>query len=137
MSEPSESNEKRSGRSPILEWVFGGIGLALTLSMIGFIGWQAVTHPSGEPPRIELRVEEVARVGDGYVAEVVARNRSRTTAKGVEVEAILSPDSAESETSSVTFDYIPGGSSVRGAVHFSTDPSAHQVRLRTVGHVEP
>ena len=137
MSGPSETSKKRRGRSPIMEWVFGGIGLALTLSMIGYIGWQAVTRPSEEPPRIELSVHKVTRVGSGYVAQVVARNRSRTTAKDVEVEAILSPGSAESETSSVTFDYIPGGSAVRGAVHFSTDPAAHELRLRTVGHIEP
>lgn len=137
MSERSDDVKKHPGRSPLIEWIFGGIGLALTLAMIGFIGWQAVSHSSEEPPRIELRIEDVSRSGSGYVAEIVARNHSRSTAKGVEVEAVLSPGSAESETSTLTFDYIPGGSTVRGALHFSKNPTAGALQLRTLGHTDP
>src|SRR5690606_14224546 len=98
MNERSKSAAKHPGRSPLMEWIFGGIGLALTLSMIGFIGWKAVTHPPAQPPDIEVRIDQVSRVGGGYAAQIVANNRSRDTAKGVEVEGVLSsPGSAESE----------------------------------------
>lgn len=133
----ASGEKKGQPRSPVLEWIFGGVGLVLTLAMLGFIGWQAVTQGNGMPPWIEVRVDRVAPAGDAYVVEIVARNRSPRTAKGVEVEGVLAPPGGESETSSVTFDFIPGGSSVRGGLHFSSDPAAGDLQLRTLGHSHP
>lgn len=136
MNERSGQSKKPRSRSPLMEWIFGGIGLVLTLSLIGFIGWQAVTQPPRQPPHIELRVEQVSPVGTGYVAQIAARNHSPETAKGVEIEGTLSRG-ADEETSSVTFDYVPGGSTVRGGLHFTSNPATGELRLRTLGHTYP
>ena len=137
MNERSGNTKKPRGRSPLMEWIFGGIGLVLTLSLIGFIGWQAVTQPPQRPPLIEVRVGKISQLGGGYVAEIVARNRSSQTAKTVEIEGTLSSGSAETETGSITFDYVPGGSTVKGVLHFSSDPASGDLRLRIVGHAYP
>lgn len=137
MNERSERSKKARKRSPLMEWIFGGIGLVLTLSLIGFIAWQAVTQPPQRPPLIEVRVEKISPLGGGYVAEIVARNRSSQTAKTVEIEGTLSSGSAENETSSITFDYVPGGSTVKGVLHFTSDPASGDLRLRTLGHTYP
>lgn len=137
MSDQQGKSKKHGARSPLMEWIFGGIGLVLTLSLIGFIGWQAVTQPARQPPLIELRVEKVSPIGHGYVAQIAAHNRSPHTAKGVEIEGTLASGSAETETSTVTFDYIPGGSTVKGGLHFTSDPATGELRLRTLGHARP
>ena len=137
MNDRSEASSKQVIRAPLLEWIFGGIGLVLTLSMIGFIGWQAMTQREEAPLHIELRVEQVSEVGGTYAAEIVANNHSRRTAKGVEVEGTLRSGSSEPEVSSVTFDYIPGCSSVRGGLRFSSDPTAGDLQLRALGHARP
>lgn len=126
------SNRKNGARSVGIEWIAGGLGLLLTLGLLGFLGWQAVTVDRQVPPQLDLRVESVAPAGAGYVAAIVVRNRSPHTAGGVEVEGTLA-----GETSSVTFSYVPGGSSVRGGLYFSSDPSAGGLRLRALGYSDP
>ena len=127
--------ERKRGRrrSPMVEWIAGGLGLVLTLALLGFIGWQAVTQDGQDVPQVELSVERISPAGQGYVAEIVARNRSPRTASGVEIEGALS----SGETSSLTLDYIPGGSSVRGGLYFSADPAAGDLRLRAHGYSRP
>lgn len=143
MSEQEDQRERedqpnrRGKRSAVMEWVFGAIGFALTLAIVGFVGWQAVSPDREAPPDIEVAVERISPVGAGYVVEVVAHNRASQTAKGVEVEGVLTRGGEESETGSFTFDYLPGGSSARGGLHFSADPAAGELQLRTLGHSRP
>ena len=137
MSGRQDTAGAQGARSPVMEWVFGGIGLVLTVSLIGFIAWQAVQRPARQPAQIELRVEEVAALADGYVARIAARNLARHTAKGVEIEGTLATGAAEPETARLVFDYVPGGSTVKGALHFTTDPTAGELRLRSLGYADP
>ena len=137
MAEESRSRSQGAQRPAILEWLVGGIGLVLTLGLVGFIGWEAVTGSNGTPPGIELRVEDVSAAGPGYVATIVARNTGPRTAASVEIEGKLSRRGGESETSTVTIDYVPGGSEVRGGLYFTQDPSAGQLQLRALGYTQP
>ena len=120
-----------------VEWIAGAVGLVLTLALLGFIGWRALTGDGHSPPELELRVERVVRAGDAYVAQFVVHNRAEQTAEGVEIEGKLSGGTGEPETSTATFDYIPGGSAVRGGLYFSSDPRTGDLRLRALGHTRP
>ena len=120
-----------------IEWIAGALGLVLTVALLGFIGWRALTGEEHSPPELELRVERVVRAGDAYVAQFVAHNRSPQTAEGVGIEGELSVATGEPERSTATFDYIPGGSSVRGGLYFSSDPGAGSLRLRALGYTRP
>ena len=137
MSNRPNRSKKSGAKSPLLEWIFGTIGLVLTLSILGFVGWQALTQGEDLPPRIDVRVERVSPADGSYVVEIVAHNRSSTTAKSVEVEGVLAPRSGQPETRRVTFDYVPGGSTVRGGLHFLSDPATGKLHLRALGHARP
>jgi uncharacterized protein (TIGR02588 family) len=129
------SGKPRQGAA--IEWIAGAVGLVLTLALLGFIGWGALTHDRNSPPELELRVERVVRAGGAYVAQFVAHNRAQQTAEGVEIEGELSVGTGEPERSTATFDYVPGGSSVRGGLYFSSDPRAGDLKLRALGHTRP
>lgn len=136
--QPSEQgNKQRAGRTPALEWISGGIGLALTLAMLGFIGWQAFAAPGSAPPVIEVRVERVVAAADGWVAEVVAVNRSPSTAAAVEVQGELRQGEEVVATSQVTFDYVPGHSEQRGGLYFEQNPSGYELDVRALGYMRP
>lgn len=134
-----EGNDDRSAgpRSSALEWAAGSIGLAVTLAILGYLGWQALTQRGPVAPDIEIEAERISRAGSNYIVEIVAHNRAPSAVAAVEIEGTLTSASSASETGRVTFDYIPGGSSVRGGLHFSSDPTAGSLELRSLGHVRP
>ena len=125
-----------SRKSPI-EWIAGAIGLVLTLSMIGFIGYQALIGGDEAPAAVDVRVVSVQQAGAGFVVEIVASNLSRQTAAGVEVEGVLRRGGAEMERSSMSFDYVPGHSQSRGGLFFTSDPRSGALSVRPVGYHEP
>src|SRR5690606_38259588 len=84
---------------------------------------------------VEIEVEVGSDAGPSYVVEITAHNRARSAVAAVEIEGALTSAGGAAETGRVTFDYIPGGSSVRGGLHFSTDPRVGDLSLRSVGHV--
>src|SRR5690349_20317565 len=96
------------GSTPLLEWVAGGIGAILTLTLLGFLGWQAWSNPGDVPPQIEVSLRDVMPAGDGFVARIAAVNGSPETAAAVEVEGVLSRDGEEVERAQATLDYVPG-----------------------------
>jgi uncharacterized protein (TIGR02588 family) len=124
-------------RAVIFEWVAGGIGLLLTLALVGFIGWEAFTRSERVPPQIEVGMEEIQPVGHGYVVKIVARNAAGETAQAVEIEGTLMQGGREVEKSTVTVDYVPGGSSAHAGLYFTRDPAAGQLQLRALGYAQP
>ncbi len=69
-----ERDEAQVERTPFLEWVAGAIGAILTLTLIGFLGWQAWSNPGDVPPDLTVRLEEVlpAVSGDAFTATIRA-----------------------------------------------------------------
>ena len=132
-----ERNEAQGERTPLLEWVAGAVGATLTLTLIGFLGWEAWTSPGDVPPDVTVRLEAVLPAGEGFVARIVAANGSPETAAAVEVEGVLSRDGDEVETAGATLDYVPGNSEKRGGLFFSEDPREGDLRLRALGYQEP
>jgi uncharacterized protein (TIGR02588 family) len=127
----------RGERTPLLEWIAGGIGAVLTLALLGFLGWEAWTTPGDAPPEVTVRLEEVMPAGDGFVARIAAVNGSPATAAAVEVEGTLSRGGEEVERAQATLDYVPGHSETRGGLFFAEDPREGDLRLRALGYQAP
>ena len=123
--------------TPALEWIAAGIGLLLTLAILGTIGWEMIAGRGDRPPAIEARVERIVPTGSGYVAEIALRNGSPATAAAVQVEGELTKPGGEVVTSSVTLDYVPGESTRHAGLFFKDDPHAGRLEVRTLGYAEP
>lgn len=125
------------GSKPMLEWVSAAVGLMLTLAMLGFLGWKAITGNHEAPPTITVDNGEITPVGSGYVVEIVATNESGATAAGVQVQGRIMHGGRSLATSTVTFDYVPGHSSRHGGMFFESDPRTGDLRTRALGYSEP
>jgi uncharacterized protein (TIGR02588 family) len=131
------SGEEQRTR-PLVEWIAGGIGLVLTLALLGFVGWQAVSAPGQAAPAIAVRVTAISpQPGGGHVVEIAAANRTAQTAAGVEVEGTVTPPGGQAETSTTTFDYVPGHSEAHGGLFFTADPAAGVLTVRAMGYRRP
>lgn len=126
-----------AARVPVLEWIAAGIGLFLTLGMFFIIGREAITGDTHELPAIDVAASRIVPTGSGFVVEVVATNRSGGTGAVVEIEGELKSGETSVETSSLTFDYVPGHAERRGGLFFREDPRAHQLELRALGFQTP
>lgn len=137
---PAQTHAKtapaRPRRTPWLEWVAAGIGLALTASVVGVIGREALMGDSSAPA-IELKAMGVEKTATGYVLTFKATNVGGRPAAQVLVEGELAVAGAEPETAEATFDYVPDQSSRIGGLFFKADPSSGAVTLSSRGFVEP
>jgi uncharacterized protein (TIGR02588 family) len=129
--------QDKAPREPLLEWIAAGLGLALTLGLIGVIGREAVTGDGKEPPAIEVQALSTRQLPSGFLVELVATNRSGGTGAAVTVEGELKSGEISVETSSLVLDYVPGHAERRGGLFFKEDPRKHQLELRALGYQEP
>jgi uncharacterized protein (TIGR02588 family) len=131
-----DESQRKANRTPWLEWLASGVGLVLTLGVLGSITWQAFDD-AGAPPAISIAVTKVAAVEGGYRIEFRARNNAGGTAAQVEIEGRLAGDAGQAETGHVVFDYIPGHSSREGGMFFTREPRPDQLSLRALGFAKP
>lgn len=134
-----ESGRKGGGarRISLLEMVASGAGLLLTLAMVAFIAWEALTRPGDAMPAVTVEARELSEKSGVWVLAFEAINHAPGTAANVEIEGTLSRDGREVETARASLDYVPGGSTVRGGLFFRADPRRHVVELRAVGYAAP
>lgn len=123
--------------TPLLEWVAAVGGGAITLGLIGFIGYKAATGAESDPAAVTLRPISVHATPGGHVVEVEARNRTDSTAAGLRIEGTLRAGGTEVETSEATLSYVPGRSTRLAALIFTRDPRAHGLELRATGYERP
>jgi uncharacterized protein (TIGR02588 family) len=122
---------------PALEWIAGGIGLLLTLGILGLIGSEAWKDAGEAPPAIEAKVERITPFAAGHVVEVKLENRSPATAAAVQVQGKLMRGGETVATSSAVMDYVPGESSRRAGLFFTEDPRRYRLEVRALGYTEP
>jgi uncharacterized protein (TIGR02588 family) len=122
-------------RTPVAEWVAGGIGLVLTLGVIGVSVMEAMTASDG-PPDLSVQTGRVTRGAAGHVVEIAVRNASFQTAADVEIEGRLE-SAAGVEERSVTFPYVPARGTVRGGLGFASDPKGGRLSFSVVGYADP
>lgn len=116
-------------RPPVLEWIMGGLGLLLTLAVVGVILREGLS--AGGPPVIEPRLEAVHGGPGAWRAEVEVRNTGSATAAAVEIEGVLGD-----ETAAAALDYLPAGGRERIVLGFAADPRAG-LQLQVRGWTEP
>jgi len=129
----------RTGKStskPVVVWIAAALGLVVTLGLLGFVGWQALSSPKQEPPRIVVETGEVHRFAGGWVVEVTARNLSPQPAAAVEIEGTLRQGGSET-TAKATLDYVPGHSTREAGLFLSRDPRAGTLDVRASGYATP
>lgn len=124
-------------RTPLLEWFAAGLGLLLTLGMLGIIGLEALRGDTSQLPAIEVRATRVLPVPSGFVVEIQAINRSGGTAAAVQIEGTLKSGETVIETSSLSLDYVPGHAERKGGLFFASDPRRHRLEIRPLGYQAP
>lgn len=130
-------DRKQPAREPLLEWISATIGLGLTLAIVALIGREALNGETAQPPAIEVTATGITPIPSGFVVEVEAMNRSGGTAAAVQVEGVLMSGTTPVETSSLTFDYVPGHASRKGGLFFRQDPRNHRLQVRPLGYRAP
>ena len=133
----SERDSKGKSRVPLLESISAGIGLALLLGMFVFLAYEAFKKDDGVPPVMAVVPTAMSKAGGQYIVELEVSNQSRRTAAAVQVEGVLKQGGSEVETSSASFDYVPGKSERRGGIVFTRDPRKHRLQLRVTGYENP
>jgi uncharacterized protein (TIGR02588 family) len=124
-------------KTPLLEWIAAGIGLLLTIAMIGVIGREALSGESEQVPKITVTATSLSPAAPGYVLAFDASNKTGGAAAAVEIEATLKDGHTIVETSKATLDYVPGYGKASGGVVFANDPGRHKLEIRALGFQIP
>jgi len=124
---------ERKSDTPLLEWIAAGIGLLLTVMVIGVVGREALTGDTEQLPEIAVAATRIAPSSPGYVLAFEASNETGGTAAAVEIEATLKDGDAIIETGKATLDYVPGYGKVKGGIYFAEDPRQHDLEIRALG----
>lgn len=117
------------------EWLAAAVATAIVVAMM--VTLFIAGRRERTPPRFAIAVESVAPSGADYLVRFSIRNEGDQTGAQVIVEAELHDSGASPETSSTTFDYVPGRSVRHGGLLFRHDPRAGQLTLRPLGYREP
>jgi uncharacterized protein (TIGR02588 family) len=132
MKDAGKKERDHSQAQPI-EWAIGIVCAFLVLAIIGFLGWQGLTH-SDEPPELTIIAEGMPTAVPGQLRFRV-RNSGGRAASAVVVSAIAR-DQAGMETvrARLTIDYVAPGSDVSGAFMVEEGP---EVELIVEGYLDP
>jgi uncharacterized protein (TIGR02588 family) len=118
------------------EWISGGLGLLLVLTMLGYIGYNAmISEPS--VPAVTIDYLSTEPTPGGFVVTFRARNSGPSTAASLLISGGLSNGTRIIETSEVTLDYLPPMGERRGGLIFHNDPGRYQLRLQPKSYVDP
>jgi uncharacterized protein (TIGR02588 family) len=128
------AKNRSQGISP-WEWVAAAVATAIVAAMI--VTLFIAGRRERTPPRFAIAVESVAPSGADFLVRFSIRNEGSQTGAQVIVEGELRSDGESPETSSTTFDFVPGMSVRRGGVLFHRDPRRGRLALRPLGYREP
>lgn len=123
--------EDASSKHPVnrpphpLEWIIGAASGLAVVALIAYLAITALTETDG-PPAFELSLDDVFEGQGLWHARVTVRNFGHKTAADVVLEGAL-PD----QTSEITFDYVPAGSSRTGALLFDRRPEGLALQVRS------
>lgn len=117
-----------------VEFLVGVVSGVLLVSVLGFLGYQAVTVRDG-PPALRTRVAPVSDADQPpYVFEVQVRNTGGQTAQAVQITGQLTRDDRQVEQASATVRYIPPHSHRDVSLLFDTDPKTAAVSVKAAGY---
>lgn len=124
-----------TANTPLAEWIVAALGGAVLIGVFGFLLWQAFVVPD-TPPDIQVQVDLITPVTNGFVVQFVARNKGSRSAEGVVVRGELRTG-ARAETGETTLDYVPARSETRGGIFFASDPRQGLLDIRPLGYEQP
>lgn len=123
-------------RTPVAEWIAAGLGLTLTLAVLGYSLWEGVTGAKG-PPVLTVTSGRVVATESGYVTPIRVRNTGGETAASVEVRGELALAGQPPEERRATFAYVPAGGEIAGGLVFTHDPREERLALSVEGYETP
>lgn len=130
------SRRRLAERTPLAEWISAAVGLVLTLGVIGYSAWEALAGEGG-PPALVVETQAAEASEQGHVVPLVVRNKSPSTAAGVEVRGVLEQAGVVVEERRAVFAYVPGGGEAKGGLVFERDPGGFTLRVAAEGYEEP
>lgn len=134
MNEPVARNEHITTSHTLpLEWIIGGIGLLLVLSVIGYLVWHGL-RGEHRPPKVVLKIDDIEPAGSSFLVRVRAINEGGETVKSLMVEGCIKSSAAEPESSTMTFENVPADSERIGGLFFTNDPRGREIKLRAHGY---
>lgn len=120
-----------------VEWIIFGVGLALVVSTLSYLAYDAA-RISDAPPSIEVRVSEPQQRPHNFIVPVTLINHGDQTAEGVQIEVVLESNGEEKERGEFTVAFLPRRSTREGWVAFQTDPrTVERIKARVVGYEKP
>jgi uncharacterized protein (TIGR02588 family) len=119
-----------------IEWAAGMISALVVVAMIAWVGYEAWTDEDMQP-EFSIAITERRPVEGGYRVAFDIANKATVTAASVTVRGEILDGGNMVEDADVTFDYVPAESKSSGAILFSQDPGAREVRIRAVGYTDP
>jgi uncharacterized protein (TIGR02588 family) len=132
----SNANGNKNKQPSVWEWIVAFIGLVLVAGAIGFMLYKAIWVKDSSPD-VEVQIESVEQVNNGYLVKFRALNRGGTTAAGLIIEAELKRGAEEIETSQTAIDFLPSNSIRQGGFFFTNDPRQYDLQTRPVGYQQP
>jgi uncharacterized protein (TIGR02588 family) len=138
---PTRKSDKKTGKPqthaiPIWEWAVALFGLALLLGSLGLITYEALAGDAS-PPEVQVEMDSVQRIEDGYRVTFRVLNQGGSAAAGVMVLGELVDGAGSVEASQTIIDYVPAHSHRRGGLFFTRDPEQFELRLRATGYQAP
>lgn len=127
MSDDAETERYPVNRKPHpVEWIIGAASALGLVALIGYLAITALSETDG-PPIFETVVDEVLAADGAWHVRVTLRNAGDKTAADVTLKGTAS----DGEESDVTFDYVPAGSTRKGALLFDAEPSGLELSVRS------
>lgn len=136
MSARPGRKEPLARRTALAEWVAAGLGLVLTLAVLGYTILEGLQGEQA-PPDLSVAAGAPTPTGHGFVVPITVSNASSATASAVEVSGRLETPGRPPEERRASFAYVPGEGQASGGLVFEGDPRAGRLTLRAEGYEEP
>ncbi len=127
--------DKKDNSRNWLEHVVTGVAALLVLCTLGFLIFKSISQEQ-TPPDIQVFIGDVVPKDQGYAVPVKVKNKGTQTAKDITIE-IVSGEGESEEKGEISFQYLPGKSSVRGWVIFSNKPNGSSMTTHVLGYATP
>lgn len=118
-----------------LEWLVFAVSLVLVLGTLGYLVYDAA-RGGEEPPDLVVELGAARRGSQGFRVPVTVRNRGDETAENAHIEVVLTSPGRPPETAGLDIAFVPRGSTRRGWVTFSADPTG-RLTGRVLGYEKP
>lgn len=120
-----------------LEWTVFGLGLLITLSILGYLIYKSSTFEPGTPQLFIQYFQEPGRYEPNRY-HIILHNKGTETAEAIVIEMKLRRDGRELENAELEIDFCPRESVREGWVSFTVPPQqADTILARVASYKKP